>query len=60
MPDCRAKPNRTFGGKGTLMYYAAADEHVGRLPGEALFHTDHVDRDPGDDHQHDRLLAQKT
>lgn len=31
--------------EGTFVYYSAADEHVRRLLGQALFHADHIDRD---------------
>lgn len=31
--------------QGTFIYYTAADVHVRRLLGEALFHADHADRD---------------
>ncbi|MFB9235571.1 ArsR/SmtB family transcription factor [Plantactinospora siamensis] len=30
--------------EGTFVYYSTADEHVGRLLAQALFHADHLDR----------------
>jgi len=31
--------------EGTFVFYSAADVHVCRLLGDALFHADHTDRD---------------
>lgn len=35
--------------EGTFIYYSAADEHVRRLLGQALFHADRLDRDLPDE-----------
>jgi DNA-binding transcriptional ArsR family regulator len=32
--------------EGTFVYYSAADNHVKALLDQALFHADHLDRDP--------------
>lgn len=38
--------------EGTFVYYSAANEHVGRLLKQALFHADHIDAElPGGDNE---------
>jgi len=43
--------------EGTFVFYSAADVHVCRLLGDALFHADHTDRDLIDYPDPDRVTA---